>query len=83
MHLATGDVGHVNGAYHVTFYADQTHAALSIQINNSMLEDIKKFILIINSSSLPNHVNIGNPNQTNITVDNHCKLRIVTYVVTV
>ena len=74
--LATEDTGHVNGTYHVTFYAEQTQAVLNIQIDDSMLESVKKFILIINSSSLPNHVRVGDPDQTNITVDNHCKFKV-------
>ena len=57
------------GPYKVVFPVGQTHALLNITIcNDEILERNKKFSLTINSSTLPNNINLGDPFQTTVTI---------------
>ena len=62
--------------YIVTFAAGETSVVFDIAISDdSIFEDNENFILVINSSSLPSGVNVGNPGQAIVTiVDDDCKL---------
>ena len=51
------------------FPVGQTHALLNITIwNDKILERKENFSLTINSSSLPNNINLGDPFQTTVTI---------------
>ena len=64
-----------SGPYSVTFSPGQTSAAFDIPIiDDNILEENYNFMLTMNSSSLPNSVTRGNPDQTTVTiVDNDGK----------
>ena len=58
-----------SGPYNVVFPIGQTRASLHLTIHNdSILEKNETFILIINSSSLPSNVLIGDPGNTTVTI---------------
>ena len=59
----------------VIFNNNTKKATLNISItNDTLLEDDEKFTLIINSSSLPNYVHVGDQSTTTVTIVNDdCK----------
>ena len=64
-----GNVDYYPGPYKVTFLAGQKIASLNVTItDNTMLESNKTFILIINSSSLPDNINVGDPENITVTI---------------
>ena len=71
-----GGVDYTSGPYPVMFTAGQTDATFEVPINDdSILEYNESFVLTINSSSLPDGVNYGNPGEAAvIIVDNDCML---------
>ena len=55
--------------YNVTISAGTTHASIYVPIvNDNSLDFNKNFDLIINQSSLPFNVNVGNTYQTTVTI---------------
>ena len=55
----------------VTFQSGNNNMLLNITIiNDELLEPDENFILTINSSSLPSHVDISNPSNTTVTILN-------------
>ena len=65
----TGEDGEYE-LFSVKFCAGCVCAPFNVSFNDSVLE----FTLIINSSSLPNNVNVGDLGQAKVTiVENHCK----------
>ena len=74
-----GGIDYNSGPYTVTFAAGETSVVFDIAItDDSIFEDNENFIFIINSSSLPSDVNVGNPGQATVTiVDNERKLHII------
>ena len=57
------------GSYMVNFNAGETRVSFNISIlDNDILENDKTFILTIDHSSLPNNVDVGTPNETEITI---------------
>ena len=71
----TGDKDYGSGPYNVTIHAGVTTVAFAISItDDNKLEENENFGLVINPSSLPSSVIVGNPNQTTVTiVDNDGK----------
>ena len=67
---------YVAGVYPATFIAGTTRAPISITINDdNIFENNENFTLTINPSSLPSNVNIGDPNETTVTIiDNDRKI---------
>ena len=60
---------YATGPYIIKFPVNHTRVSLSITItDNDEMENNKTFVLIINSSSLTRHVDVGNPNQTTVTI---------------
>ena len=59
----------------VTFAAGDTSAPFDVLINGGISEDTgaTNFTLIINSSSLPSNVNVGDPHQTTVIIMDKCK----------
>ena len=85
MYLTIGGVDYAAGPYMVTFPVNHTCVPLNIKItDNDEMENNKTFVLIINSSSLPRHVDVGNPYQTNVTIlddDGNCvKYAVYVYI---
>lgn len=74
-----------SGPYNVTFPVRETCSLLNVPIvHDNVLEKDEKFILNINSSSLPSNIIAGNPDQATVTIeddDGNCViLTIVNYV---
>ena len=64
-----GKVDYHSGPYSVTFSVGQTRFLLNVTIeNDSILENNETFILSINSSALPENVNVGNPAQATVII---------------
>ena len=71
----TGGVDYDSGPYTVTFPAEVTSVPFDVTINDdNIMEDDEDFMLIINSSTLPEGVTHGDPNNATVTVTNDdCK----------
>jgi len=58
-----------SGPYFILFPAGMTEAVFNIfLIDNDVLEETETFSVIINSSSLPNNVTIGEPGEAEVTI---------------
>jgi len=58
-----------SGPYYVVFTAGMTEAVFNVSINdNEILEEAETFNMIINSSSLPNNVTIGELGEAVVTI---------------
>jgi len=64
-----------HGPYNVTFPAGETIISFDVSIfNDNTMEGVENFNLIINPSSLPSGVIVGDPGQVTVTiVDDECK----------
>ena len=63
------DEDYISGSYSVTFTAGMTTASLSIPIkDDNVFEDTESFRLLIDSTSLPNDVTLGNPRSAAMTI---------------
>ena len=63
------DEDYKSGPYSVTFTAGMTTASLSIPINDDdIFEEHETFILMIDSTSLPNDVTLGSPRAVVISI---------------
>ena len=60
---------YTSGPYSVTFPANYTDVSLNITINDDDIpEEKENFALIIDPSSLPRHVNVGNLSRVTVTI---------------
>ena len=60
---------YTSGPYTVTFPAGQTNATFNIPINDDdVIEGAEKFMLTIDSSSLPTGLTVGDPGQVTVTI---------------
>ena len=58
-----------SGPYFILFPAGMTEAVFNIfLIDDDILEETETFSLIINSSSLPRNVTIGEPGEASVTI---------------
>ena len=68
------DEDYTSGSYSATFTAGMTTASLSVPIkDDNIFEDIEVFRLLIDSTSLPNDVTLGNPRAAMTIVDDDGK----------
>ena len=72
------DIDYGSGPYTVQFNAGDMHASFNVSINNDIiLEGNETFNLIVNASSLPKSVTVGDPGKTTVTIvdnDGKCKM---------
>ena len=67
--ILTGGVDYSLGPYNVTFPAGVTRVSFVVGVtNDNVLEGDEKFSLVIDKSSLLDHVTVGNPNQVTVTI---------------
>ena len=61
----------------VTIIAGKNIVIFDVPISDNLLEN-NMFTLTIKSSSLPSSINVGDPNQTTVTImEDYCKHKIV------
>ena len=59
----------MSGPYTVMFTAGMTTAPVDVQIvDDDISENTENFVLVIDQSSLPNRVSVGNPDQVTVTI---------------
>ena len=64
-----GGVDYDSGPYTVTFTAGDTSASVSVPINDdSILENVEKFMVTIMTGPLPDGVTRGNPGRTTVNI---------------
>jgi len=64
-----GGIDYDSGPYGVTFTAGQTSVPFDVAINDDdILENTEMFALIIDSSTLPDLVTVGDPSQATVTI---------------
>lgn len=75
MNLIENDRDFASGPFNVTFHAGETVAMFNVSINDdNTVENNETFAILIDQSSLPNGVSIGNPSRTVvIIVDDDCE----------
>ena len=70
-------IDYTSGPYSVQFNDGDVRASFNVSINNdNILEGNEVFNLIVNASSLPSTVSVGDPGQTTVTIvdnDGKCK----------
>ena len=76
VYTCTGNKDYTSGPYNIIFHAGDVLAEFNISISDDNIkQNNKSFILIIDPSSLPNYVSVGEPgNATVIVMDNDSKL---------
>ena len=63
------DADYNSGPYNVTFTAGQTSVPFDVPINDdNILENTEMFTLTIDSSTLPDRVTVGDPDQTTVDI---------------
>lgn len=68
--LSGQGIDYYSGPYPATFSAGTTTATFDVVINNDdMFRGSRRFQLLINSSSLPSNVVIGNISQATVTIE--------------
>ena len=68
--------------YNVTFLAGDTSAQFNVSIYGAEeANGTFKFDLIINSSSLPYNIDVGNPGQATVTIGSQCKHNHTLYII--
>ena len=60
-------MGHVSELYRVRFQVNQIH--VSFDVNDNIMKDNEEFLLVIDASSLPTNVAIGDPYIATVTID--------------
>ena len=63
--------------FNVTLLAGDTCSQFDVPINDSVLEDdaANNFTLIINPSSLPSNINVGDTYQATVIIRDNCKYK--------
>ena len=72
------------GPYEVTFTAGTTEASLNVSLtDDNIFERNEKFMLTIDSSSLPNNVTIGDPDEATVTIVDNDGKNCIVYLVSI
>ena len=69
MEYVGGGVDYNSGPYNVQFSVGVTRVSFDVSINNDfVLEGDEIFSLNVDSSSLPDHITVGDPGQATVTI---------------
>ena len=78
MEYVGGGADYNSGPYFVQFNAGVTKVSFNVSItNDNILEGNETFNLLINASSLPTRISVGDPGQSTVNIsasDGECKL---------